>query len=152
MYIYTPLCRYWITLYRYVLVFIVPHVDIELQDNKQFISNIPRINLCQTKISDTVYHMELSQGQIIHKPNKQELSSIFITHRLNVMHASVNFHKYCIFHTVRSYGPHTVHYMELSQGKIIQKPNKQVLSSFFTTHRLNTMHAPVKFHKYIPYG
>ena len=43
MYIYTTLCRYWITLYRYVLVFIVPHVDIELEDNKQFISNIPRI-------------------------------------------------------------------------------------------------------------
>ena len=38
--------------------------------------------------------MELSQGQIIYKPNKQELSSMFITHRLNVMHASVNFHKY----------------------------------------------------------
>ena len=44
MYIYTPLCRYWIALYRYVLVFIVPHVDIELEDNKQFISNIPRIS------------------------------------------------------------------------------------------------------------
>ena len=43
MYIYTPLCRYWIALYRYVLVFIVPHVDIELEDNKQFISNIPRM-------------------------------------------------------------------------------------------------------------
>ena len=42
MYIYTPLCRYWIALYRYVLVFIVPHVDTELEDNKQFISNIPR--------------------------------------------------------------------------------------------------------------
>ena len=42
MYIYTPLCRYWIALYRYVLVFIVPHVDIELEDNKPFISNIPR--------------------------------------------------------------------------------------------------------------
>ena len=35
-----------------------------------------------------------SQGQIIHKPNKQELSSMFIKHRLNVIHASVNFHKY----------------------------------------------------------
>ena len=45
MYIYIPLCRYWIVLYRYVLVFIVPHVNIELEDNKQFISNIPRINL-----------------------------------------------------------------------------------------------------------
>ena len=40
MYIYIPLCRYWIALYRYVLVFIVSHVDIELEDNKQFISNI----------------------------------------------------------------------------------------------------------------
>ena len=35
-----------------------------------------------------------SQGQVIHKPNKQELSSMFITHCLNVMHASVKFHKY----------------------------------------------------------
>ena len=42
MYIYIPLCRYWIALYRYVLVFIMPHVDIELEDNKQFISYIPR--------------------------------------------------------------------------------------------------------------
>ena len=42
--------------------------------------------------------------------------------------------------------------MELSQGQIIQKPNKQELSSFFMTHSLNVMHAPVKFHKYIPYG
>ena len=42
--------------------------------------------------------------------------------------------------------------MELSQGQIIQEPNKQVLSSLFMTHRLNVMHAPVKFHKYIPYG
>ena len=45
-----------------------------------------------------------------------------------------------------------VYYMELSQGQIIQKPNKQELSSLFMTHRLNVMHAPVKFHKYIPYG
>ena len=52
----------------------------------------------------------------------------------------------------RSYGPDTVYYMELSQGQIIQKPNKQELSSSFMTHRLNVMHAPVKFHKYIPYG
>ena len=42
--------------------------------------------------------------------------------------------------------------MEISQGQIIQKPNKQELSSFFTKHHLNVMHAPVKFHKYIPYG
>ena len=42
--------------------------------------------------------------------------------------------------------------MELSQGQIIQKPNKQELSSLLMTHPLNVMHAPVKFHKYIPYG
>ena len=53
---------------------------------------------------------------------------------------------------LRSHGPDTVYYMELSQGQIIKKTNNQELSSFFTTHRLNIMHAPVKFHKYIPYG
>ena len=42
--------------------------------------------------------------------------------------------------------------MELCQGQIIQKPNKQELSFLFMTHRLNVMHASVKFHKYIPYG
>ena len=44
------------------------------------------------------------------------------------------------------------YYMELSQGKIIQKRKPQELSSLFMTHRLNVMHAPVKFHEYIPYG
>ena len=42
--------------------------------------------------------------------------------------------------------------MELSQGQVIQNPNKPELSSFFMTHRLNVMQAPVKSHKYIPYG
>ena len=28
----------------------------------------------------------------------------------------------------------------------------QELSSLFMTHRLNVMHAPKKFHEYIPYG
>ena len=49
-------------------------------------------------------------------------------------------------------GRDTVYNMELSQGQIIQKPNKQELSSLIMTHCLNVMHAPVKFHKYIPYG
>ena len=39
--------------------------------------------------------------------------------------------------------------MELSQGQFKNQTSK---SSFLTTHRLNVMHAPVKFHKYIPYG
>ena len=45
-----------------------------------------------------------------------------------------------------------VYYMELSQGKIIQKQKMQELSSLFMTHLLNVMHAPIKFHEYIPYG
>ena len=31
---------------------------------------------------DTVYYMELSQGEIIQKPKMQELSSLFMTYRL----------------------------------------------------------------------
>ena len=42
--------------------------------------------------------------------------------------------------------------MELSQGQINQKPKMQGFSSLFRTHRLSVMHAPVKFHEYIPYG
>ena len=36
--------------------------------------------------------------------------------------------------------------MELSQGKIIQKPKVQELSSLFMTHRLIVMYAPVKLY------
>ena len=45
-----------------------------------------------------------------------------------------------------------VYYMELNQGEIIQKAKMQELSSLFMTHCLNVLHAPVKFHEYIPYG
>ena len=38
--------------------------------------------------------MELSQGEIIQKPNMRELSSLFMTHRLIVMYAPVKFHEY----------------------------------------------------------
>ena len=38
--------------------------------------------------------MELSQAEIIQKPKMQELSSLFMTHRLNVMYAPVKFHEY----------------------------------------------------------
>ena len=44
--------------------------------------------------TDTVYFRELSQGQIIQKSNMQELSSLFMTHCFNVMHAPVKFHEY----------------------------------------------------------
>ena len=38
--------------------------------------------------------MEPRQGEIIQKPKMQELSSLFLTHRLSVMHALVKFHVY----------------------------------------------------------
>ena len=62
MYNYSPLCRYWITLYRYVLVFIVPHVDIELEDNKQFISNIPRMRNFWTFLFAKWLNLILNRG------------------------------------------------------------------------------------------
>ena len=95
--------------------------------------------------------MELSQGEIIQKPKMQELSSLFMTHCLIVMYAPVKFHEY-IPYNFRSYGPDTVYYMQLRQGKIIQKQKMQELSSLFMTHCINMMHALVKFHEYIPYS
>ena len=41
-----------------------------------------------------VNYMEPSQGEIIQKPKMQVLSSLFMTHRLSVMHALVKFHEY----------------------------------------------------------
>ena len=38
--------------------------------------------------------MEPSQGEIIQKQKMQELSSLFMTHHINVMHALVKFHEY----------------------------------------------------------
>ena len=43
---------------------------------------------------DTVYYMELNQGEIIQKPKMQELSFLFMTHCLIVMYAPVKFHEY----------------------------------------------------------
>ena len=38
--------------------------------------------------------MEPSQGEIIQKPKMLELSSLFMTQRLSVMHALVKFYEY----------------------------------------------------------
>ena len=95
--------------------------------------------------------MEPREGEIIQKPKMQELSSSFMTHRINLMHALVKFHEY-IPYSFRSYGPDTVNYMEPREGEIIQKPKMQELCSFFMTHHINVMHALVKFHEYIPYS
>ena len=92
--------------------------------------------------------MEPSQGEIIQKPKMQELSSLFMTHHINVMHAPVKFHEYIPYSLgVMARTRFTIWY---SQGEIIQKPKMRELSSLFMTHRLIVMYAPVKFHEYIP--
>ena len=81
--------------------------------------------------------MEPSQGEIIQKPKMQELSSLFMTHRLNVMHAPVKFHEYIPY----SLGVMARTRLTIwnSQGEIIRKPKMQELSSLFMTHRLSVM-------------
>ena len=59
--------------------------------------------------------MELSQGEIIQKAKMQELSSLFMTHHLNVIHASVKFHEYI------PYGLGVMARTQITIGKIIQK-------------------------------
>ena len=94
--------------------------------------------------------MQLRQGKIIQKQKMQELSFLYMTHRINVMHALVKCHEYI---------PYSLGVMVRTrltiwshQGEIIQKPKMQELSSLFMTHHLSVMHALVKFHEYIPYG
>ena len=70
--------------------------------------------------------MELSQAEIILKPKMQELSSLFMTHRLIVMYAPVKFHEY------------------IPLGS--KTKNARVV------FLINVMHALVKFHEYIPYS
>ena len=71
---------------------------------------------------------------------------VFLVHDTSSQcHACICKVSYIYSIQLRSYGPDTVYYMELSQGQIIKKTNKQELSSLFKTHRLNVMHAPVKF-------
>ena len=89
--------------------------------------------------------MESSQGEIIQKPKVQKLSSLFMTHLINVMHALVKFHEYIPYSLgVMTRTPFTI--WNLVKGKIIQKQKRQELSSLFMTHRINVMHALVKFH------
>ena len=45
-----------------------------------------------------------------------------------------------------------VYYMQLRQGKIIQKQKMQDLASLFMTNHINVIYALVKFHEYIPYS
>ena len=95
--------------------------------------------------------MQLRQGKIIQKQKMQELSSLFMTHRINVMHALVKFHEY-IPYSLGVMARTRLTIWNIVKGKIIQKPKMQELSSLFMTHHNNVMHALVKFHEYIPYS
>ena len=78
----------------------------------------------------------------------QELSSLFMTHRINVMHALVKFHEY-IPYSLGVMAQHGLLYATKTRVDI-SKTKMQELSSLFMTHRINVMHALVKFHEYIP--
>ena len=95
--------------------------------------------------------MEPSQGEIIQKPKMQQLSSLFMTHHIDVMHALVKFHEY-IPYSLGVMARTRFYYMELNQRGNNSKQKMQELSSLFMTHRINVMHALVKFHEYIPYS
>ena len=91
--------------------------------------------------------MELSQGQIIKKYKQARV--FFLFHDISSQSHACTCKS---FHTVKVLWPgHRLLYGTKSRADN-SKTNKQALSSFFMTHCLNIMHAPVKFHKYIPYG
>ena len=100
---------------------------------------------------DTVYYMELN----LRGNNSKTKNARFVF----LVHDTSSYCDVCTcivswIYSIqfRSYGPDTVYYMQLRQGKIIQKQKMQELSSLFMTHRVNVMHALVKFHEYIPYS
>ena len=64
------------------------------------------------------------------KSKNQELSSLFMTHRISAMHALIKFPEYI---------------QELWPGHEVGCTDGQ-------THRINGMHALIKFPEYIPYG
>ena len=76
--------------------------------------------------------------------NAKELSSLFMTHRINVMHALVKFHEY-IPYSLGVMARTRLTIWNLVKGKIIQKQKMQELSSLFMTHRLSVMHALISF-------
>ena len=89
--------------------------------------------------------MELNQGEIIQKPKIQELSSLFMTHRINVMHALVKFHEYI---------PYSLGVMARTRLTIwnLVKSNNSKTKNARVVFLINVMHALVKFHEYIPYS
>jgi len=66
MYIYIPLCRYCATVYRYVWVYIVANVDIEIPKNKQLFSNMPRIYKLCAHCLNWFFSSVLSTWNVLH--------------------------------------------------------------------------------------
>ena len=95
--------------------------------------------------------MEPCQGEIIQKPKMQELSSLFMTHHINVMHALVKFHEYIPYSLGVMAPTRFTIYGIKSRGNNSKTKNAR-LSSLFKTHCLIVMYALVKFHEYILYS
>ena len=70
--------------------------------------------------------MELSQGQIIQKPKMQELSSLFMTHCLNVMHLPVKFNEY-ILYGLGVWPGHNLLYGTKSMGNNLKSKHARVV-------------------------
>ena len=70
--------------------------------------------------------MEPSQGEIIQKPKMQELSSLFMTHHINVMHAMVKFHEY-IAYSLGVMAPTQLLYGIKSRGNNSKTKNARVV-------------------------
>ena len=73
--------------------------------------------------------MELSQAEIIQKPKMQELSSLFMTHRLNVMYAPVKFHEYI---------PYGLEVMARTRSGTYGRTDRRMVGQTYGTDRGNT--------------
>ena len=70
--------------------------------------------------------MEPSQGEIIQKPKMQELSSLFMTHHINVMYALVQFSEY-IPYSLGVWPRHGLLYGIKSRGNNSKTKNARVV-------------------------
>ena len=70
--------------------------------------------------------MQLRQGKIIQKQKMQELSSLFMTYHINVMHALVKFHEY-IPYSLGVMARHGLLYGIKSRGNNLKTKNARVV-------------------------
>ena len=101
-----------------------------------FFTVFPVFPVCQSAwppcfSPDTVYYMELSQGEINQKPKNARV--VFLAHDKSPPCDACPCKDSLIYSIrFRSYGPDTFNYMELSQGEIIQKPTRAPQAGQYT--------------------